>query len=54
MSPLEMSVASSGMMTTGCRPRTPAGSFQRLIHSATRPAMMPPIRPPMKPAPTMH
>ena len=53
MMPLEISVASSGMITTGCSPRTPVGSFHRLIHSATRPARMPPIRPPRKPAPTV-
>jgi hypothetical protein len=50
MMPLEIRVASSGMITTGWRPRTPAGRVQRLIHSAAKPAMMPPTRPPRKPA----
>ena len=45
-------VDSSGMTTTGITPRTPFGTFQRLIHSARKPAMKPVTRPPRKPAPT--
>ena len=47
-----ISEATSGMMTTGIRPRNHCGTFHRLIHSAAKPAIRPPTMPPMKPAPT--
>ena len=47
-----ISEASSGMITTGIRPRNHCGTFQPLIHSAAKPAIRPPTMPPMKPPPT--
>ena len=47
-----ISVANSGMTTTGIRPRNHWGTLIVLIHRATNPAMSPPTMPPMKPAPT--
>ena len=44
--------ATSGMMTTGIRPRSHRGASMRLIHSAAKPAIRPPTMPPMKPPPT--
>ena len=44
-----ISEASSGMITTGIRPRNHCGTFQLLIHSAAKPAIRPPTMPPMKP-----
>ena len=44
---------SSGIITTGINEPIMRGTFHEPIHMATRPAMMPVIRPPMKPAPTV-
>ena len=47
-----ISEASSGMTTTGIRPRNHCGTWNLLIHSAAKPAIRPPTMPPMNPAPT--
>ena len=44
--------ATSGMITTGIKPRSQRGTSMRLIHSAVNPAIRPPTMPPMKPPPT--
>ena len=54
MMPPEISVANSGMTTTGIRPRAQLGTLILAIHRATKPARIPPTRPPMKPAPVKH
>ena len=45
-----ISVANSGMTTTGIRPRNHCGTLILLIHSAVKPAMRPKTMPPMNPA----
>ncbi len=44
--------ATSGMITTGIRPRSHFGTLILAIHSAVKPAIRPPTMPPMKPPPT--
>ena len=44
-----ISVASSGITSTGIRPRIQVGTFQRVIQCATMPARTPPTMPPRKP-----
>lgn len=42
--------ATSGMITTGMRPRSQRGTSRRPMAAATKPASRPPMMPPMKPA----